>query len=238
MFLKLIRDLARPRVFTIIDTLKRSTGMTAGEMCRALKMSPTAVKQHCADLQKQGLVDTWRRSGTGGRPEKLWRLTAKAAHFYPDAGNELAMELLQCIQQLHGTQAPDKLLFMVFTRKAELYQKKVKGKSIADRATSLAKLRDAEGHSSKLELHPVEGLRIVEYHNPLKEIAEAWPAIKRIEEQMISKVLNSQVTRTEQRVSGLVRIVFSIPTLSSGPAPAADLSAGGGAGDSSQAELF
>jgi predicted ArsR family transcriptional regulator len=213
MFLRIARDIAKPQSFAILDLLKRSTGLPVKDLAKALKMSYMGVKQHCVELEKKGLLDTWRRSGEMGRPEKLYRLTAKAAAFYPEAGNEMTLEILQSIQQIYGPSAPDKLLFNHFARKTEVYLKKVKGSSISERATSFAKIRNAEGYCTDLEYDPKEGFRIVEFHHPMKEIAAAFPSIRQMETQMIQKILNTEVQRLEERASGLTKVAWLIPTL-------------------------
>ena len=213
MFLKSVRDIAKPQHFAIIELLKRSTGMPVAELGRALKMSYMGVKQHCLDLEKKGWLDTWRRPVANGRPEKLYRLTSKAAALYPEAGNEMTLEILQSIHDIYGGSAPDKLLFSYFARKTEAYLKKVKGSSIAERATAFAKLRNLEGYCSGVDFDPEAGLKITEYHSPLKDIAAAFPSVKRMEEQMFNRVLMTTVQRQEERVSGLTKFVFLIPTL-------------------------
>ena len=98
MFLRIARDIAKPQTFAILDLLKRSTGLPVKDLAKAMKMSYMGVKQHCMELEKKGLLDTWRRPGEVGRPEKLYRLTTKAAAFYPEAGNEMTLEILHSIQ--------------------------------------------------------------------------------------------------------------------------------------------
>ena len=213
MFLRIVRDISKPQLFAILDLLKRSTGLPVKELAKALKMSYMGVKQHCLDLEKKGLLDTWRRPGEVGRPEKLYRLTAKAAAFYPEAGNEMTLEILQSIQQIYGPSAPDKLLFNHFARKAEVYLKKVKGNSIPERAASFAKLRNLEGYCAEVEYDAQAGYRIVEYHHPMKEIATAFPNIRNMETQMIQKILMTEVQRVEERASGLMKVAWVIPTL-------------------------
>lgn len=214
MFLKAVRDIAKPQQFAIIDLLKRSTGMPVADIGRAIGMSYMGVKQHCVDLEKKGWLDTWRRPVANGRPEKLYRLTDKGAALYPDAGSELTVDLLQSAQEIYGPSAPEKLLWNYFNRRGDAYAKKVKGHSIAERAASLARIRNLEGHCADVDYDHSLGLRITEYHNPLKEIAAAWPSVFRMEEQMFSRLLNVQVQRLEERASGLTRISFRIPTVS------------------------
>ena len=213
MFLRIARDIAKPQSFAILDLLKRSTGLAVKDLAKALKMSYMGIKQHCMELEKKGLLDTWRHPGAVGRPEKLYRLTAKAASLYPEAGNEMTLEILHAIQQVYGPTAPDKLLFNHFARKTEVYLKKVKGRSVPERATSFAKLRNAEGYCTDLEYDPKSGFRIVEFHQPMKDIAAAFPNIRQMETVMIQKILMSEVQRVEERASGLTKVAWVIPTL-------------------------
>lgn len=213
MFLRIARDIAKPQSFAILDLLKRSTGLPVKELAKALKMSYMGVKQHCVELEKKGFLDTWRRSGEVGRPEKLYRLTAKSASFYPEAGNEMTLEILQSIQQIYGPTAPDKLLFAHFAKKTEAYLKKIKGHSISERATAFAKMRNEEGYCSEVAYDPKDGFRIVEFHHPMKEIATAFPSIRQMETQMIQKILMTGVQRVEEKASGLTKTAWVIPTL-------------------------
>ena len=213
MFLRIARDIAKPQSFKILDLLKRSTGLPAADIAKALKMSYMGVKQHLVELEKKGLLDTWRSRVEMGRPEKLYRLTAKAASFYPEAGNEMTLEILQSIQQIYGPSAPDKLLFNHFVRKTEVYLKKIKGRSVSERATAFARLRNQEGYCSDVEYDANTGFRIVEFHHPMKDIAQAFPSIRQMETQMIQKILMTEVQRVEERASGLTRVAWLIPTL-------------------------
>lgn len=212
MFLRIARDIAKPQTFAILDLLKRSTGLSVNELAEALKMSYMGVKQHCLDLEKKGLLDTWRRPGAVGRPEKAYRLTGKAAAFYPEAGNELTLELLHSIQQIYGPSAPDKLLFNHFSKKAVQYSQKVQGHTVKERALSFAKIRNLEGYCAETEEDPGHGLRLVEFHHPLKEILNAFPSIRQMETVLFQKVLLTEVHRTEERASGLTRVTWQIAT--------------------------
>lgn len=212
MFLKVARAVAKPQTFAIMDLLKRSTGMSVNEIAKCLKLSYMGVKQYCNELERKGLLDTFRRPKDIGRPEKLYRLTSKAGAFYPEVGNELTLDILESVQQLYGPTAPDKLLFNYFSKKADAYLKKVKGTSVTERAASFAKIRESEGFCSQVE-YDSEGFRIVEFHSTLKEIVSSFPSVKRMEELMFSRILGAPVTRSEERISGLTKIAFVIPTL-------------------------
>ncbi len=213
MFLKVLRDFSKPHWIDIIQVLKRSTGLSVAELAKALNMSYMGIKQHCVDLEKKGYLDTWRRAKPVGRPEKLYRLTKKAAPLFPSMGSAFTIDVLSAVAQTYGNNAPDKLLFNYFQKQGDRYAAKVKGQSVADRAVSLAKLRDAEGFCSSCGIHGTDGLQIVEYHSLLAEVAAKYPTVHRMEEQMFGRVLKTTVERTEEQASGLTAIRFSVGTL-------------------------
>ena len=209
MFLKVIRDIAKPQWFEIIMLLKRSVGLSVAELGKELGMSYMGVKQHCIALEKRGYLDTWRRPKEIGRPEKAYRLTEKANALFPDVGSELTLEILDSIKAISGANAAEKLLFAYFQKIGRNYQAKVKGESLEERLQSLARIRDREGRLSSFEAGD-EGVRLVEYHDPLRGIAAAFDSVHRMEEQMLERVLGVSVSREQETASGLTKIVFQI----------------------------
>jgi len=215
MFLKSLRDIAKPQWFEIIMLLKSSVGLSVSELAAKLKMSYMGVKQHCVELEKRGYVDTWRRPKEVGRPEKAYRLTEKANALFPQVATELTFEILETIQANSGANAAEKLLFAYFQKKGEKLMAKIKVEPLDERATILARLRSHEGHISSFEeveneVGRITDLRIVEYHNPLRLISEKFETAYRMEEQMFERILGANVTRTEEVASGLTRITFAI----------------------------
>ena len=213
MFLKILRDIAKPQWFEIIIHLKRSTGMSVSELSNALGMSYMGIKQHCVELEKRGYLDTWRRPKKVGRPEKAYRLTHKADLFFPQLGNDFALGLLDSLSNMQGAAAAEKLLFGYFQERTDFYAKKLKGETLIERASSLAKMRDSEGylsHCDQCDESTGVACRIIEYHTPFDDMATKYPILLRMEEQMFEKVLGVGVRRQHARASALVRFVFSV----------------------------
>ena len=110
----------------------------------------------------------------------------------------------------YGAASGEKLLFGFFQELAQSYLPKIKGDSLADRATHFAKIREIEGYVSTCEIDDDGKIRIVEYHSPYQGIIEQYPMIHNMEDQMIGKVLSANVTRAEERASGLVKFTFKL----------------------------
>lgn len=211
--LPLLREMLRTPVLDILQHLKCSTGMPVRELSTAMKMSYMGVKQHCVELEKAGFLDTWRRPVKSGRPEKLYRLTAKAAVLFDVPGADLTLDLLTTAERVYGETAPPKLLFSYFQAKTEvLAAKLIKAKTLEDRAKLLAKLRSADGCLSSCETDTQGRLVIVDHHRPMRELAACYDIVDELECEMIERLLGCEVRRSVEEVSGLVRVTFQIKT--------------------------
>ena len=211
---RLIAEIGKSQRLRVVNRLKRTQGLSVGELATALGMSYMGVKQHCIELERLGYLDTWRRPKAAtqvGRPEMVYRLTRKAHELFPVASNEMTLALLESAQALYGAAAPEKLLFTAFQRKTESYLARVKGETAAQRAEAFAAIRDAEGCMAECEQDEAGGLRIVEHHSPLADLLAAYPGLlARLEQDMFARVLRVPVKREESGVSGLYLCVFRV----------------------------
>lgn len=207
---KRVSEVGRSQRVRIIHTLKKTQGLSVNQLSSQLGLSYMGVKQHCEELGRQGLVDTWRRPKAVGRPELVYRLTGKAQSYFPTSSNGATIEVLNAAKRLYGPAAPEKLLYSLFAAKAANYLKQVRSAEIRDRADALAKMRDEEGHLSELIADP--RLVIVEYHSPILDLLETFPLVRRLEKEMVEKVLGVPVHREEKTASGLYECRFVIAT--------------------------
>ena len=190
----------------IIETLKKTQGLSVNELGERLKLSYMGVKQHCDELERNGYVDTWRRPKPVGRPEMVYRLTPKAQVFFPRATNATTIEILHAANRLYGHAAGEKLLYSVFALKTEEYMRKLRGNTVFELAEMLVKIRDHEGYMS--ELSSGDPVAIVEYHSPIFDLLDAFPLVRRLEREMMERVLGVRIEREEEMASGLYRCRF------------------------------
>ena len=212
MLLPLLREMLHTPVLDILHLLKRSTGMTVGELSTPMKMSYMGVKQHCDDLVEKGMLDTFRRPKKSGRPEKLYRITHKLDPVFNDGGMRLALDLLAAAQRVYGETAAAKLLYTWFQAKTEAFAARIdRSAPLLERARVLARLRSAEGCLSAAHRDEITGaVTLVEHHQPLREIYEAHEIIDELECEMIERLLDCSVSREMEEISGLVRITFHL----------------------------
>jgi predicted ArsR family transcriptional regulator len=206
---KLLSEIGRTQRLEILNSLKRSKGMSVNELVERMKMSYMGIKQHCVTLHRDGYLETWRRPQKMGRPEMVYRLTRRTHDLFPSDSNKLTIDVLRSVQEIHGPNAPEKLLYHVFEKRITSLKGKAKGDTVVDRAKWLARIRDGEGHMAEFcngqngnEPH------ILECHSPILNLLDRYPLIGRLEQEMFEAVLRTRVRREETRNSGLYECAF------------------------------
>ena len=205
---RMLAEIGRTQRLEIVNSLKRSKGMSVNELVRKMKMSYMGIKQHCLTLQRDGYLDTWRRPQKMGRPEMVYRLTRRTHDLFQSDSNAFTLELLRAVQETYGPNAAEKLLYNVFERRTAALKAKVKGETVADRAKWLTRLRDSEGYMSQFSADEVAGPQILECHSPLLNLVDRYPIIGRLEQDMFEAILGTSVRREETRNSGLYECAF------------------------------
>src|SRR5436190_6767455 len=154
---RLIAEIGRTQRLEIVNSLKRSRGMSVNQLVEKMRMSYMGIKQHCITLERDGYLDTWRRPQKMGRPEMVYRLTRRTQALFQADSNTFTLDLLKSIEEIHGPNASEKLLYNLFDRKTRGLLEKVKGTTIEERAKSLAAIRDDEGCMAQFVNEPGEG---------------------------------------------------------------------------------
>src|SRR5215467_3211166 len=147
---RLISEIGRTQRLDIINSLKRTKGLSVNELVEKMGMSYMGIKQHCITLHRDGYLDTWRRPQKMGRPEMVYRLTRRTHDLFQAESHQFTVDLLKAAEEIYGPNAPEKLLYNVFQKKTAALKSKAKGETVAERAKWLAHVRDAEGYMAEL----------------------------------------------------------------------------------------
>ena len=217
MFRPGFRDLVKPQWVATIEELKLAGGLPVSELARRIDASYMAVKQYCEDLKDLGYLERSRIPRTEvGRPEIFYRLTAKADALFPQVGTGFSLEILDNLKPIFGDSAPERLLFQYFQQQQEQWAPKIaKAKSLVEKATMLAGLREKNGCFGRCKYDAEKGFRIEEYHHPLQRIFDKYPRAIAMEQRMLEQLLATKVVRREIAggKAGPARVDFEISTL-------------------------
>ena len=212
---KLIAAVARSARLRVLNALKRAQGLSVQELADLLGMSYMGIKDLCNDLEGRRLVKGRREprpEGSSGRPRILYRLTEHAHDLFPVASNPFTLEVFEATKKLFGSAAPDKLLMLVWQQKAAEMEPRVKGGNPAERAASLAKVRDREGHMASVEGGRDGKLRIVEHHCPFLDVLRAYPSVAKLETELFRSLIGAPIERREENPAGVYHAEFAVGT--------------------------
>src|SRR5437870_12033113 len=147
---RLISEIGRTQRLEIINSLKRTKGMSVNERVDKMSMSYMGIKQHCITHHRDGYLDTWRRPQKMGRPEMVYRLTRRSHDLFQADSHQLTLDLLKAAEEIYGANAPEKLLYNIFEKRTAALKARTKGDTVAERAKWLAHVRDGEGHKAQV----------------------------------------------------------------------------------------
>ncbi|WP_051076240.1 metalloregulator ArsR/SmtB family transcription factor [Verrucomicrobium sp. 3C] len=192
----------------ILGEIKRSDGLSVGELAERMNLSYMGVKQHCNALEKEGYLSTQRRAKRVGRPEKLYILTEKANEFFPQKGTPFVLELLESIDDVYGSLAVDRILHRLYSRRIEALRSRISASALSERARQLARAREEEGYMSRYEPSGAPHGQVLEFHSPVLEILDRFPRAREFERALFERLLGTQVERSEDRTRGGFRVAF------------------------------
>ncbi len=217
MFLPGYKDLVKPQWVATLEELKVAGELPVSELTRRLGLSYMAVKQYCEALKKLGYLERTRAPRAEvGRPEIFYRLSARTAVLFPEAGVTFSLSLLENVRTLFGESAPERLLYQYFQRLQERWQPRLaKARSLVEKATLLTTLREQEGCYARLKYDPEHGVRIEEYHHPLHPVFAKYPHAIGMELRMLEALLGTRVNRRETHAGrhGPARVTYEVTTL-------------------------
>lgn len=194
MFSDIIKELFHTSKAAIISSLKRSDGLPVSEVAKEVDMSYMGVKQHCINLEKLGFLESVKVPKKDvGRPEKLYRLTAKCDDLFPTVGSGINIDLLDEVATLYGDDAPDNLLRKYFNkREQEVSAITSSEKTLIGKVNALVNYLEELGYF--ISITSTDNITITVYHDPFQRIACTHPIIKELEQELIEKALGCEVT--------------------------------------------
>ena len=202
---------------TLMELLKRAGETDVASLAGQLGISGVAVRQHLAALERDGKVTQRSVRRPVGRPAKLYRLTEAADDAFPQASAKVALDLLARLEKLRGPEAVEKLLQARLRDLLKRYQEQLKGaRSWSKKLKVLAEIRESEGYLCDSEPAPSSeakgGLRLVEHHCPLSDLARQHPEVCDYELELFKRVLGEpDLRRTCHIGSGGHACVYESP---------------------------
>lgn len=191
--------MTRRRVLTL---LKEKGKLTADELAQLLDISSVAVRRHLTKLEKDDLVMYEEVQRGMGRPSYVYQLGEAASDFFPRGYEELAVSVLETIQELYGPEALDAIFRVRSEHLIRTYGSKVNGKTLDSRLEQLTQLRQADGYMSTWERIDNETYKLTESNCPIINVAAECDCACKQDLIILRELLDADVIRTRHLRSG------------------------------------
>lgn len=186
----------------ILMLLKEKGELTADELADLLGISAVAVRRHLTKLESDQLVSYQEVQRGMGRPSFVYRLGEAAGSFFPRRYEELAVNVLETIQELYGREAIDAIFQMRTNHLIDSYRRKINGKTLDIRLDQLTRLRAADGYMSTWEASIDNTFILREANCPIFHVAEGCNVACDHDLVMLSDLLEADVVRTSHLANG------------------------------------
>jgi predicted ArsR family transcriptional regulator len=176
-------------------------GMTVDQLAQGLAVTRTAVRQHLAALERDGLVERGATQPTGGRPEQLYRLSAKGQEVFPRRYSWFAELLLQMLESRLGSEQLAAQLAEIGAKVAATLPPPGQGSAEA-RITALAGIMRELGYDARPQ-ESADGLpRIVASNCVFHHLAARFPEVCELDLALLASYIGQPVTHEECMVRG------------------------------------
>ncbi|MFD2703420.1 helix-turn-helix transcriptional regulator [Paenibacillus shunpengii] len=185
----------------ILHMLKVQGPLSAREITAELGITEMAVRRHLATLEKDGHIATSEIRQTAGRPSAVFGLTDSGEGLFPKTYPKVTLDLLGELAEESGEEMIDLLFERRRNKLHQRYASEMKGKDLAGRVQSLARIQNDNGYMTEL-MEVEEGFVLKEYNCPISEVADAYGQACRCELELFQSLLEVSVSRTECLAKG------------------------------------
>lgn len=187
----------------VLESLKKSDGLTADQLAELLGVTSMAVRKHLAALERDGYVESTVSRRAVGRPAHVYRLSPRAEGVFPKHYDSVITDLLEDLIELDGIEKVEKLLVRRGDRTKRMLRRYIDPKApLVERVAGLTRAMDEIGYLASWETLENERYLIKLYNCAIDRVAEQFPSVCRHEADMFREVLDADVERGCHMLTG------------------------------------
>lgn len=161
-----------------------------------------AVRRHLNTLERDNLITSSLVRQAMGRPTNVYALSPEADELFPRNYHDLALDLLQDIQDAEGPEKVAQLFQRREDRLEQKYRSHVQG-SLAERVASLAELQNQKGYMVEWEHDDrSDAYYIKEFNCPIAQVARRFHYACHCELSLFRRLLDAEVEQLSCMAKG------------------------------------
>jgi DeoR family suf operon transcriptional repressor len=178
----------------VLEFLRRKQAASAEVISAQLGITPNAVRQHLAGLEREALVRSVPVRSKRGRPSLMFSLTDKADAAFPKRYGQLASMVLNELSEMGGPALLDEVFQRVADRYAATIETQIAGLSFEEKLERLVEWIGRAGTLAEQEETP-DGVRVTIHNCPFRNTALKYPQVCTITPRLLVKLLDAQVSQ-------------------------------------------
>ncbi|NUU35450.1 metalloregulator ArsR/SmtB family transcription factor [Pseudomonas sp. C2B4] len=192
----MLEGLGRTQQDLLNALLHHGAGMSIDELAEHLAVTRTAIRQHLAALERDGLVLRGDTRPTGRRPEQLYQLTDHAREQFPRQYQLLANALIDEVADIIGPEALAALMRSL-GRKLALDRER----QVVDEVKIVEHMNQA-GYEAEVFFRSSGDAQIVAHNCVFHRLAAAHPVVCELDLALIGALGGGEVEHSECMVRG------------------------------------
>ncbi|HZG71669.1 MAG TPA: metalloregulator ArsR/SmtB family transcription factor [Chondromyces sp.] len=175
----------------ILELLKKETRLTVSELAKALGITEMAVRKHLSVLERDSLLTIQELRQPMGRPLQVYSLSPKAEELFPKNYENMTIEFLHDLKELHGEGIIDYLLEKRSERLKNDYLPKMHSKNFEEKIEELKNRQNAKGYMADVTKIDNETYELIEHNCPIFAVAKEFKKACSCETAMFKAVLET-----------------------------------------------
>ncbi|MGJ7517086.1 helix-turn-helix transcriptional regulator [Pseudomonas baetica] len=192
----MLEGLGRTQQDLLNALLHHGGGMSIDELAEHLAVTRTAIRQHLAALERDGLVLRGETRPTGRRPEQLYRLTDHAREQFPRQYQLLASALINEVADIIGPEALAALMRNLGRKLAHDREQ-----TVVDEVKIVEHMNQA-GYEAEVFFRSGGDAQIVAHNCVFHRLAAAHPVVCELDLALIGTLGGGEVEHSECMVRG------------------------------------
>lgn len=175
----------------ILELLKKETNLTVGELSTSLGITEMAIRKHLHILERDSFLVINEVRQPMGRPILVYSLSLKAEELFPKSYENLTVEFLHDLKELHGEGMIDYLLEKRRERLQNSYIQNMQNKNFEEKIEELKNIQIKKGYMADVTKIDNETYELVEYNCPIFTVAKEYKKACSCETEMFKEVLGT-----------------------------------------------
>jgi predicted ArsR family transcriptional regulator len=182
----------------LLALLHNRQGLTVDELAHELSISRNAVNQHLNSLDSSGFIENTSLSSTGGRPSKLYGLSAKGLELFPRHYALFSNLLIHWIKQKLDDDELQNCMVELGEQIAQDFIPRVqKQGSQTEKITEVARIMQELGYEAHAETSAGKSAEIIASNCVFHQLASDSDVVCQLDLSLISSLLGTKIEHRE-----------------------------------------